>query len=46
MNKCLTILGNVMLWDKHATPAGIASLFLCLGGGFLYRQLISRAALA
>lgn len=38
MNKCLTILGNVMLWDKHATPAGIASLFLCLGGGFLYRQ--------
>jgi hypothetical protein len=38
MNKCLTILGNVMIWDKHASPAGIASLFVCLGGGFLYRQ--------
>mmetsp|Transcript_34709 Transcript_34709/g.75293 ORF Transcript_34709/g.75293 Transcript_34709/m.75293 type:complete len:336 (+) Transcript_34709:159-1166(+) len=38
MNKCLTVLANCMIWDKHAVPAGIASLFLCLLGGALYRQ--------
>ncbi|KAL7573109.1 hypothetical protein ACA910_018790 [Epithemia clementina (nom. ined.)] len=38
MNKCLTILLNIMVWDQHATPWGIASLMLCLMGGSLYRQ--------
>lgn len=38
MNKCLTILINLSMWDQHAPPGGIAALFLCLVGGSLYRQ--------
>jgi hypothetical protein len=38
MNKCLTILINLMMWDQHAPPGGILALVLCLIGGSLYRQ--------
>jgi GDP-mannose transporter len=38
MNKCLTVIVNLMIWDQHAAPAGILSLFLCLVGGSLYQQ--------
>lgn len=38
LNKCLTVLVNLMIWDQHATPLGIASLFLCIVGGSFYRQ--------
>jgi hypothetical protein len=38
MNKCLTILINLSMWDQHAPLGGIASLFLCLVGGSLYQQ--------
>lgn len=38
MNKCLTVLLNLIVWDRHAAPGGIASLVLCLIGGSLYRQ--------
>jgi hypothetical protein len=38
MNKCLTILINLSMWDQHAPPGGIAALVLCLAGGSLYRQ--------
>merc|ERR1711937_69881 len=38
MNKLLTVLINVLIWDKHASPAGIVALCVCLGGGSLYRQ--------
>ena len=38
MNKCLTILLNLVVWDQHAPPGGIAALLLCLIGGALYRQ--------
>jgi GDP-mannose transporter len=44
MNKCLTILLNVMVWDKHAPPGGIASLVFCLVGGAIYQQSPMRAA--
>jgi GDP-mannose transporter len=27
-----------MIWDQHAAPAGIMSLFLCLVGGSFYQQ--------
>ena len=43
MNKCLTILLNVMIWDQHATPGGIFSLFICIGGGMIYQQSPMRA---
>ena len=26
------------MWDKHASPMGIAALCVCLGGGSLYQQ--------
>lgn len=38
MNKCLTILLNVVIWDQHATPGGIFSLFICIAGGMVYQQ--------
>jgi hypothetical protein len=43
MNKCLTILINLMMWDQHAPPGGILALVLCLIGGSLYRQAPMRA---
>lgn len=38
MNKCLTILLNLVVWEYHAAPGGILCLLLCLIGGALYRQ--------
>lgn len=44
MNKCLTVFVNLLIWDQHAGPLGILSLFLCLVGGSLYRQAPMRKA--
>lgn len=38
LNKCMTVIVNTLIWDNHASPAGIASLFLCLIGGSFYQQ--------
>ena len=38
MNKCLTVLVNLIIWDNHASTEGILSLALCLVGGVFYRQ--------
>jgi len=38
VNKVLTVLLNIALWDKHSSPFGTFSLFLCLGGGVMYQQ--------
>ena len=38
MNKMLTVTVNVLIWDKHASPAGVVSLCVCLLGGFLYQE--------
>ena len=43
INKFLTILLNVFIWDKHATPLGIVALVICLGGGSFYQQAPLRA---
>lgn len=43
LNKCLTILLNLVVWDQHAPMGGIASLLLCLVGGTLYQQAPMRA---
>jgi GDP-mannose transporter len=37
-NKMLTVLANVLLWDKHATPLGIGCLALCLIAASAYQQ--------
>jgi GDP-mannose transporter len=38
MNKMLTILINLFIWDNHASNAGIGSLMLCVVGGIMYEQ--------
>jgi GDP-mannose transporter len=38
MNKCLTVLVNLLIWDQHAKPEGILCLSLCLLGGAMYDQ--------
>lgn len=38
MNKCVTVLVNLIIWDQHAPPEGLVSLLLCLFGGVLYKQ--------
>lgn len=46
LNKFLTILLNVLIWDKHATPFGIFALVICLGGGAFYQQAPLRSGAA
>lgn len=36
--KVITVFINVVMWDQHATPNGLASLFLCLIGAYFYQQ--------
>ena len=43
INKFITILLNVFIWDKHASPLGIMALVLCLVGGSFYQQAPMRA---
>lgn len=43
INKFLTILLNVFIWDKHATPLGILSLIVSLIGGSCYQQAPMRS---
>ena len=36
--KVLTVLINVAIWDKHATPKGLGFLCICLVAAFFYQQ--------
>ena len=36
--KLLTIVINCSIWDKHASPFGIACLLFCLLCAFFYKQ--------
>ncbi len=38
VNKFLTVLLNVMIWDKHSSPTGIMSVIVCLLAGVFYEQ--------
>ena len=38
MNKILTIVANLFLFDDHASMYGIAALGICIVGGILYKQ--------
>jgi GDP-mannose transporter len=38
VNKFLTVLLNVMIWDKHASMLGLCSVVLCLLAGVFYQQ--------
>lgn len=36
--KLLTIAINMLLWEKHATPVGVACLLFCLVAAYFYQQ--------
>jgi len=38
VNKLLTVLLNVAIWDKHSTPAGLFAVCVCLFAGTFYQQ--------
>lgn len=38
VNKFLTVLLNVLVWDKHSTGPGLFAVCLCLAAGSLYQQ--------
>lgn len=38
VNKFLTVLLNVILWDKHSSPLGIFAVCVCLLSGTFYQQ--------
>ncbi|KAH1033392.1 hypothetical protein J1N35_045566 [Gossypium stocksii] len=42
VNKFLTVMINVLIWDKHATPIGLVCLLFTLSGGVLYQQSVTR----
>ncbi|GFY98307.1 golgi nucleotide sugar transporter 4 [Actinidia rufa] len=46
VNKFLTVLINVLIWDKHAGPFGLVCLLLTLAGGVLYQQSVTGATSA
>lgn len=38
VNKFLTVLLNIFIWDKHSTPLGLIAVCICLGAGMFYEQ--------
>jgi GDP-mannose transporter len=42
VNKFLTVLLNVVLWDKHSSPLGIFAVCVCLLAGVFYQQAPKR----
>jgi GDP-mannose transporter len=38
VNKFLTVLLNVFIWDKHSSPTGLFAVCLCLLAGTFYQQ--------
>ena len=45
INKFLTVLMNVFIWDKHSSPAGLTAVCICLLAGSFYQQSPKRADL-
>lgn len=42
VNKFLTVLLNVAIWDKHSSPTGLVAVCLCLLAGTFYQQAPKR----
>ncbi|WOK94445.1 hypothetical protein Cni_G03147 [Canna indica] len=38
VNKLLTVVINLIVWDKHSTFVGTVGLLICMLGGILYQQ--------
>ena len=43
VSKILTVVINVLIWNKHASPVGLGMLFVCLAAAALYQQAPMRA---
>ncbi|KAL5975243.1 GDP-fucose transporter 1 [Asimina triloba] len=41
VNKFLTVVINVLIWDKHASPFGLVCLLFTIIGGVFYQQSVS-----
>ncbi|XP_059666941.1 GDP-mannose transporter GONST3-like [Cornus florida] len=41
VNKLLTVVINLIIWDKHSTFVGTIGLLICMIGGFMYQQSTS-----
>lgn len=44
VNKFLTVIINVLIWDKHASAMGLFYLILTLLGGILYQQSTTKSS--
>ncbi|XP_074561256.1 GDP-mannose transporter GONST3-like [Curcuma longa] len=42
VNKLLTVVINLVIWDKHSTLIGTTGLLICMFGGVLYQQSTTR----
>jgi solute carrier family 35 protein len=38
VNKLLTVVINLVIWDKHSSLIGTIGLLICMSGGILYQQ--------
>ncbi|KAI5339455.1 hypothetical protein L3X38_018727 [Prunus dulcis] len=41
VNKLLTVVINLVIWDKHSTFVGTLGLLICMVGGVMYQQSTS-----
>ncbi|KAL1813868.1 hypothetical protein DCAR_0626253 [Daucus carota subsp. sativus] len=41
VNKLLTVVINLVIWDKHSTFVGTIGLLICMSGGVMYQQFSS-----
>ncbi|KAK9091044.1 hypothetical protein Sjap_024221 [Stephania japonica] len=41
VNKLLTVVINLLIWDKHSTLVGTLGLLICMSGGIMYQQSTS-----
>lgn len=44
VNKLLTVVINLVIWDKHSTIIGTVGLLICMMGGVMYQQSTSNKA--
>ncbi|KAF8378438.1 hypothetical protein HHK36_029777 [Tetracentron sinense] len=42
VNKLLTVVINLVIWDKHSTVVGTVGLLICMIGGVMYQQSTNR----
>lgn len=42
VNKLLTVVINLVIWDRHSTLTGTVGLLICMIGGIMYQQSTSK----